>query len=431
MKKGWFMIGIAALTSVSLVGCSSGTSKNSETENITFINNRTDLEANGKWDDYVTKFNKKYPNIKVEVQTMGDYAGQMKTRMNSDEYGDVLMIPTDISQKDLGNFLEPLGKTADLSKKYLGMNDRSYKGTSYGIPSQMDATGVVINKKVFKEAGISEFPKTPEDFINALKTIKEKNSDVTPLYTNYASGWALSAWDAVRTGGSGNANFTNEMTSDLSPFDAGDTMYEIYNTLYSAAKKGLIESDPTTSEWEQSKVDLANGKIAAMVIGSWAVQQVQEANEDNADNISFVAFPMTASDGKQYVGVGGNYNYGINVHSKHKKAARKFIDWMVNESGIDVANGALPTVKGADYPKTLQSLKDSGVELIEESPAPEGKETLFSDINNESELGIGSTETQKQRIIDAGVGNSKESFDDIMKDFNVKWAKAIKAVSDN
>lgn len=60
-----------------------------------------------------------------------------------------------------------------------------------------------------------------------------------------------------------------------------------------------------------------------------------------------------------------------------------------------------------------------------------GKESLFSDINNESELGIGSTDTEKQRIIDAAIGNSKESFDDIMKDFNTKWANAIKAVSDN
>ena len=127
----------------------------------------------------------------------------------------------------------------------------------------------------------------------------------------------------------------------------------------------------------------------------------------------------------------GNYNYGINVNSKHKEAARKLIDWMVNDSTMAVDNGAIPTVRGAEYPKALQDSQEAGVELIEENPAPEGKESLFNDINNESELGIGSTDTQKQRIIDAAVGNSKESFDDIMKDFNTKWANAIKAVSDN
>ena len=430
MKKGLLTIGMTALAAVTLVGCSSGSS-DSDVETITFINHKTDWETNGKWDEYIAKFNEKYPDIKVEVQTITDYAGQMKTRMNSKEYGDVLMIPGDISPKDYENFFEPLGDTEELSEKYLGLNDRSYEGVQYGIPSQMNATGMVVNKKVFEDAGITEFPKTTEDFIAALKKIKENDSSIVPLYTNYAAGWTLSNWDFTRTGVSGDADFTNEMTSDTSPFDEGDTMYTIYNTLYTVAKEGLIESDPTTSDWEQSKVDLANGKVAVMVLGSWAVPQVQEANEDNADNITFEAFPVTASDGKQYMPIGGDYNYGINVNSKHKKAARKFIDWMVNESDYAVDNGGIPTVKGAEYPKALQDSQDAGVELIEENPAPEGKESLFSDINNESELGIGSTDTEKQRIIDAAVGNSKESFDDIMKDFNTRWANAIKAVSDN
>ena len=430
MKNGLLTIGMTALAAVTLVGCSSGSS-DSDVETITFINHKTDWETNGKWDEYIAKFNEKYPDIKVEVQTITDYAGQMKTRMNSKEYGDVLMIPGDISTKDYENFFEPLGDTEELSEKYLGLNDRSYEGVQYGIPSQMNATGLVVNKKVFEDAGITEFPKTTEDFIAALKKIKENDSSIVPLYTNYAAGWTLSNWDFTRPGVSGDPDFTNEMTSDTSPFDEGDTMYTIYNTLYTVAKEGLIESDPTTSDWEQSKVDLANGKVAVMVLGSWAVPQIQKINEDNADNIMFEAFPVTASDGKQYMPIGGDYNYGINVNSKHKKAARKFIDWMVNESDYAVDNGGIPTVKGAEYPKALQDSQDAGVELIEENPAPEGKESLFSDINNESELGIGSTDTEKQRIIDAAVGNSKESFDDIMKDFNTRWANAIKAVSDN
>lgn len=430
MKKGLLTIGMTALAAVTLVGCSSGSS-DSDVETITFINHKSDWETNGKWDEYIAKFNEKYPDIKVEVQTITDYAGQMKTRMNSKEYGDVLMIPGDISPKDYENFFEPLGDTEELSEKYLGLNDRSYEGVQYGIPSQMNATGLVVNKKVFEDAGITEFPKTTEDFIAALKKIKENDSSIVPLYTNYAAGWTLSNWDFTRPGVSGDPDFTNEMTSDTSPFDEGDTMYTIYNTLYTVAKEGLIESDPTTSDWEQSKVDLANGKVAVMVLGSWAVPQIQKINEDNADNIMFEAFPVTASDGKQYMPIGGDYNYGINVNSKHKKAARKFIDWMVNESDYAVDNGGIPTVKGAEYPKALQDSQDAGVELIEENPAPEGKESLFSDINNESELGIGSTDTEKQRIIDAAVGNSKESFDDIMKDFNTRWANAIKVVSDN
>ena len=412
-------------------GSSNTDSDGNEVETITFINHKTDWEGNGKWDEYMAEFNEKYPNINVEIQTITDYAGQVKTRMNSKEYGDLLMIPGDINPQDYSTFFEPLGDKSELSEKYLGLNDRSYQGISYGIPTQMNATGMVVNMQVFKDAGIEDFPKTPEDFIEALEMIKENDEDVTPLYTNYAAGWTLSNWDFVRAGAAGDADFTNKMTSDPAPFSDGKIMNTIYSTLYQASSNGLIEADPTTTDWEQSKIDLANGKIGVMVLGSWAVPQIQEANPDNAENITFQAFPMTAPDGKQYLGVGGDYNLGINVNSEHKEAARKLLDWLVNESDYAKDNGGLPSLIGAEYPDSLKDSQAAGVELLEENPAPEGKESLFSDINNQSELGIGSTDNEKQRMIDSAIGNTSESFDAIMDDFNSRWSNAIEAVSGN
>lgn len=412
-------------------GSSNTDSDGNEVETITFINHKTDWEGNGKWDEYMAEFNEKYPNINAEIQTITDYAGQVKTRMNSKEYGDLLMIPGDINPQDYSTFFEPLGDKSELSEKYLGLNDRSYQGISYGIPTQMNATGMVVNMQVFKDAGIEDFPKTPEDFIEALEMIKENDEDVTPLYTNYAAGWTLSNWDFVRAGAAGDADFTNKMTSDPAPFSDGKIMNTIYSTLYQASSKGLIEADPTTTDWEQSKIDLANGKIGVMVLGSWAVPQIQEANPDNAENITFQAFPMTAPDGKQYMGVGGDYNLGINVNSEHKEAARKLLDWLVNESDYAKDNGGLPSLIGAEYPDSLKDSQAAGVELLEENPAPEGKESLFSDINNQSELGIGSTDNEKQRMIDSAIGNTSESFDAIMDDFNSRWSNAIEAVSGN
>ncbi|MBF6977988.1 carbohydrate ABC transporter substrate-binding protein [Aerococcaceae bacterium zg-BR22] len=398
---------------------------------ITFINHKTDWEGNGTWDRYLEEFNAIHPEIKVNIETITDYAGQIKTRMNSTQYGDVLMIPGDISPVDYSTFFEPLGDKEELSKKYVGLNDRSFEGVQYGLPSQMNATGMVVNMKVFRDAGIENFPTTPEAFIEALKTIKEKNSDISPLYTNYAAGWTLSNWDFVRAGASGDYDFTNKMTEDTEPFAEGKTMNKIYRLLYEVAAEGLIESDPTTTDWEQSKVDLANGKIAVMVLGSWAIPQMQAANPDNAENIEFHPFPMTAEDGKQYLPVGGDYNYGINVHSKNKEAARIFIDWMINESNYAADNGGLPSLIDGEFPAALKSIKDSGVVLMEENPSPEGRESLFSDINNESELGIGSTDIEKQRIIDAAIGNTSETFEKIMEEFNSRWADAISVITGN
>ncbi|MBC9825455.1 ABC transporter substrate-binding protein [Carnobacterium inhibens] len=430
--------GLASLAIASVLGlaaCGGESTKETDAadgvETITFINHKTDWETNGKWDEYITEFNEEHPDIKVEIETITDYAGQMKTRMNTEEYGDLLMLPADIAPQDFELFFEPLGDKEELGETYMGLNDRSFEGVQYGIPSQMNATGMVVNMQVFKDAGINEFPKTPEDFIAALETIKEKTPDVTPLYTNYAAGWTLSNWDFTRTGVSGDPDVTTKLAQDSAPFEKGDTMYTIYDTLYQVANKGLIEADPTTSDWEQSKVDLANGKVGVMVLGSWAVPQIQDIVPENAENITFQTFPTIAEDGEQYMGIGGDYNLAINVNSEHKEAARTLLDWLVNESDYAVDNGGLSAVIGGEYPAALQSSQDAGVILLEENPAPQGKESLFPDVNNMSELGVGSTDLEKQRIIDAGIGNSNETFEDIMKEFNTRWADAIETVGNN
>ena len=54
----------------------------------------------------------------------------------------------------------------------------------------VNAQGIVYNKKVFEEAGVTELPKTPTEFIEALQKIKD-NTDAIPLYTNFAAGWTM------------------------------------------------------------------------------------------------------------------------------------------------------------------------------------------------------------------------------------------------
>lgn len=394
---------------------------------ITFINHKTDWQGNGKWDEYIAEFNEIYPDVEVNVEVITDYAGQIKTRMNTEEYGDVLMLPATINPEEFHYFFEPLGDKAELEQEYLGLNDRSFDGVQYGLPTQMNATGMVVNKKVFENAGITEFPTTTEAFIEALQTIKENNPEITPLYTNYAAGWTLSNWDFARSGVSGNPDITTELTSDTAPFEQGKTMYEIYKLLYDVANAGLIERDPTTTDWEESKAGLANGTIGVMVLGSWAVPQIQEINPENAEDIAFYPFPMTDDNGEQYLGVGGDYNLAINVHSENKEAARAFLDWLIKDSNYAEENGGISPIIGAEMPASLSAVEDSGVQLLEENAAPAGQESLFSTINDFSQIGIGTTDNEKQRIIDAAIGNTNESFEDIMAEFNQRWAEAIEA----
>ena len=45
------------------------------------------LDADGTYEALIAKFNGKYPDVTVEVQSITDYAGELATRMQTKEYG--------------------------------------------------------------------------------------------------------------------------------------------------------------------------------------------------------------------------------------------------------------------------------------------------------------------------------------------------------
>ena len=122
----------------------------------------------------------------------------------------------------------------------------------YGIPSTGNAQGIIYNKKVFEAAGITTLPKTPDEFLDDLQKIKDYDPSIDPLYTNYAAGWTMTAWDAYTSGGAtGDPDWMNiTMPQTKDPFQKGilgaDDMgpYAVYYILYEAVKRGLTEPTP-------------------------------------------------------------------------------------------------------------------------------------------------------------------------------------------
>lgn len=269
-----------------------------------------------KFQEYIQEFQKLYPNVNIEYEGITAYADDITTRLTTGDWGDICMVPTTVDKDELSNYFTPFGDKPTLSNYYEEkmLNNYAYQDQVYGMPSMANVQGIVYNKKVFADAGITEPPKTPDEFLDALQAIKDK-TDAIPLYTNFAASWTMTAWDALIDGGAtGDPDFANTgLTKGENPFaDRGDGTgpFAVYNVLYEAVKRGLTEDDPTTTDWEGSKGMLNNGEIGCMVLGSWSVLQMRQAGE-HADDIEYMTFPITV-DGKQYAASGPDYNYGIN-----------------------------------------------------------------------------------------------------------------------
>lgn len=391
---------------------------------IKILTHRTDI-VDTVFADYIEEFQKLYPGINIEYEAVTDYAEDVTIRLTTDNWGDICMIPTTVDKNELPNKFVSFGDQGLLEKDYIMLNNFAYEDQIYGIPSTGNAQGVVYNKKVFEDAGIEEIPKTPDEFLSALEAIKN-NTDAIPLYTNFAAEWTMSAWDAYIGGSAtGDPDYMNlGLVHGKDPFTPRDDMtgpYAVYYVLYEAVAKGLIEDDPTTTDWEGSKGMINNGDIGTMVLGSWAVVQMQEAG-DKADDIGYMPFPITI-DGKQYASAGPDYCYGINVNASddNKIASMLYIKWLTEESNFSYDQGGIPIQVGAEYPAVLDAFE--GVELVIDNPAKEGEETFFNDINNESELSLNVDHYHVSQIVENAI-NDTMSLEDILKDWNERWSAA-------
>jgi len=429
--------GIAAIAAASMVltacgGASSASSSDASgsqpadgapSGSITVLTWRTDLVEDGTFDTYKQEFQAKYPDVDVEFEGITDYEGEVRTRMNTDDYGDVLAIPATVTPDQFPHFFEPLGDLAELKTQYRWLDDKSYQGKSYGIPVNGNVNGVVYNKRVWDEAGITELPTTPEQFLTDLATIKQSSADVTPLYTNYKDGWPLTKWEDFRGGITADADYVNEMTQTDEPWTAGTDHYVIDSLLYDAVSQKLTEDDPTSTNWELSKTKMGDGTVAAMMLGSWAIPQMQKAAQEaghDAADIGYMPFPAQV-DGKFHAMTGGDYNLAINVHSQNKPAARAWIDWFNHESGYSESQEGLSPLIDGPVPATLKDFEATGVQYLTLNPAPAGKESLLGDIDKAAEIGLTSPD-YRQKIIDAARTGS-QSAQAIFDDLNARWAQ--------
>ena len=397
------------------------------TAELRVITHRTDI-IDTTFAKYVEEFNKLYPNITIKYEGITNYADDMTTRISSNNWGDICMIPTTIQLPDLNLYFHPLCQLSEIEADYNFATNRAYDGVVYGIPSTGNAQGVIYNKKVAEQAGYTtdNLPKTPDEFIQFLQAIKDK-TDAIPLYTNFAAGWTMGAWDAYIGGGATAdpdwMNITMPQTKD--PFaDRGDGTgpYAVYKILYDAVSQGLTEDSPTATDWEGCKPMINNGEIGVMVLGSWAIVQMQEAGP-NADDIGYMPFPITVG-GTQYASAGADYCFGVNnaISDDNKIASMLYIKWLTESSNFAYDQGGVPVLKSQAYPPTLAAF--DGITLLEDTPAPTELATLQSDVNRESEISLNADNVHVQRIVEAVVTGG-ESFEDIIADWNARWNAAV------
>ena len=388
---------------------------------ITVLTNRTDQVQDGTLDGYAKRFNQIYPHVTVKFQGLTDYEGDVKIRLNSSDYGDVLSIPAAVPLKQYPVFFAALGDAAELAKTYDFTDHATVNGQVYGIANIGVANGFVYNKAVWRQAGVTDWPTTPQQFVDDLQAIKAKTA-ATPYYTNYHDGWPLTNWGNALGSPSCDAAANDKLADTDRPWAAGQDLNTVDTLLYNVVHDKLSEADPNTTNWENSKSLIATGKLATMWLGSWAVVQMQAAAKNagtNPDDIGFMPFP-SQQDGHFCSVVRPDYQYAVNVHSTNKAAARAWLDWYITKSGDAKAALSISSVKGTPLPADLAPFQSAGVKFIQ---LDNTKTALVDEIDKASEIGL-NAQDYPRRIVDVARGAAAGDLSSLLDDLNQKWSHA-------
>ncbi len=389
------------------------------TADIKILTDRTDI-VDTVYAGYAEQFTERFPNIHVTYEAVTDYAEAVTLRLTNGDWGDICFIPDTVEKTELSTYFVPLGDYDAMDEIYYNMNAQTDGDKVYGIPNGGNTPGILINKNVWADAGITEYPTTPDEFIEDLQKIKD-NTDAIPLYTNFADGWPLGQWTGyIGIPSNADPNYAeNVMPHKQNPFAKPDDgmygPYALFYMLYEPVARGLVEEDPASTDWESSKARIGSGEIATMVLQSWAINQCKDLAED-PDAIDYIPMPITVN-GVQALLVNSNYCYGINCNASedNQLASMVYVKWLIEESPIMADEGNIPERKDQEVPDSLANF--DGLEMM--TNAKEEEPGLKNEVANESEV---LTDANVAKVVEGAL--SGKPFDDIMNEWNERWTEA-------
>ncbi len=279
-----------------------------------------------------TDFEAANPGTKVEIvqRAIDEHKTALRVAAGSNKGPDIYFSWAGLG---LGGEYVKAGLSAPLDKYYTEYkwNDELlpaaaafadlYPGGKHGVPFTFKGEAVYYNKKLFQQAGITEEPKTYEEFLAAAEKLKAAG---IPAFT---FGGSVN-WHVMRL-----MDVILETKCGAEKHDALKAMKADWST-EPCATDAFTEFAKWTKDYtlqpfmgidnKQSYSLFTAGRAAMMLEGDWLVSQL-ETSGANLDDYGMFPFPTNT---QRLYGF-AEYNY-ISTKSPHPDLAAKFLDYFLS-----------------------------------------------------------------------------------------------------
>ncbi|MEE1296567.1 MAG: extracellular solute-binding protein [Bifidobacterium sp.] len=361
-------LAVGLLVGTAAYGGGSGKTADGKTEVVVWMNSTT---GDGKkyWDDAATAFEKENPDVDIKVEAIQneDMDGKLQTALQDPSSAPDIFLAR--GGRKLRDVVEA-GQVMDLTDKIsedvktqmkVALETSTIDGKIYGVPQSVLPGGIWYSKDLFKKAGITDTPKTWDEFATAVKKLKA--AGITPIALGGKDAWPAAHWYYWFALRDCSTQALDEAESDLKFTNqcwvtAGDDVQKLLDL------DGFNDGFLTTSAQQGASSSaglLANHMAAMELMGGWEPGVVRDLTPDKKDmaDLGFFSFPeMPGGEGDPTAILAGAD--GMSVGAWAPDAAVDFLNFISTKEWQEKYAEAfvtIPAAKNAQSAVTNDALK--------------------------------------------------------------------------
>ena len=320
-------------------------------------------------------FNKKYPDIKVTVEDLGNNQVFDKTlaacAAGGDGLPDIVTIENFEAELFWSRFpdcftdLTALGYTAEMQALFpdFKRTELEVDGVAYAMPWDSGPVAMFYRRDFYEKAGVDPSSiKTWDDFLAAGKKVMEANPGTVMAQADFNGD---SEWFRMIANEQGCGYFSTDGQNITINQPACVATLEKLKEMKDA---GII----TAAIWDEKIQANTAGKTASQMNGAWYEGTIRSGSPDLSGKWGVYLMPSLTADGPRAANLGGS-SLAISEASQNKEAAWKFVEYALTTN-----EGQVAMLKSFGLvPSLLSAIEDPFVK--EPQPYWDGQ-TVWSDI---------------------------------------------------
>ncbi|TFD25240.1 carbohydrate ABC transporter substrate-binding protein [Cryobacterium lyxosi] len=215
----------------------------------------------------------------------------------------------------------------------------TYPGRTSVIPYSFMAAGVLYNRQIFAEQGLT-VPTTWSEFIAVCDVLTA--AGITPIYGTFKDPWTVSQglFDYTVGGSVDVASLFNELES--LGHNVGPSSSVSFEKALAHPMKRMVElaayvnADANSRSYGDGNLAFANGEAAMYFQGPWALSEIAKTAPDLP--IGAFPLPMTEVAADRKIRVNVDLALWIPEASTKKAAAREFLSYLMQPEIINAYN---------------------------------------------------------------------------------------------